>query len=88
MTAWINAAGIATVLTALFALRFRSWRNPGVLLMYFGFFFSTEFVVAQFILPPQAFGPEVGFVCLGISALTAAAIYGIDRYEKSTGEDS
>ena len=86
MTPWINAIGIATVLTALFALRFRTWRQPKMLAVYFTFFFATEFAVGQWVLPPQAFGPEVGWVCMVISALTAAAIYGIDRYERSTGQ--
>ena len=86
MTPWINASGIAAVLTALFALRFRTWRQPRMLLLYFLFFFTTEFVVGKWVLPPNAFGPEVGVVCLVISALTTVAIYGIDRYEKSTGQ--
>ena len=87
MTAWINATGIATVLTALFALRFRTWRSPRILALYFIFFFSVEFAVTHWLLPEDAFGPEIGFVCLGISALVFAAIAGLDWYERQNGED-
>ena len=87
MTPWINAVGIAAVLTALFALRFRTWRSPRLLSLYFIFFFSIEFTVARVVLPPDAFGPEVGFVCLGISALVAMAIVGVDWYERQNGEN-
>ena len=87
MTPWINATGIAAVLTALFALRFRTWRSPRTLVLYFVFFFCIEFVVSHWVLPPDAFGPEIGFICLGIAGLVSAAIAGLDWYERQTGEN-
>ena len=40
MDSWINATGIAAVFTALFALRYRRWHSPRVLLLFFGGFFA------------------------------------------------
>jgi hypothetical protein len=88
MTPWINGFGLATVLTALFALRYRYWRSPRVLISYFSFFFVVELGVSHWMLPPGAFGPEVGLVCLAVGALVMAAIYGLHRYENAVGEDS
>ena len=87
MTPWINANGIAGVLTALFAMRYRVWRSPKTLILYFGFFFGVELAVSHWLLPPDAFGPEVGIVCLCVGVLVCAAIYGIDKVEKASGED-
>ena len=87
MTPWINATGIAAVLTALFSLRYRLWRSPRVLFAYFGFFFVVEFVVAAWILPEDTFGSALGWVCLAIASLVVIATYGVDRYERANGED-
>jgi hypothetical protein len=87
MTPWINAIGLTTLLTALFAMRYRFWRSPKVLAAYFGFFLVIELVVSHWVLPPDALGPELGIVCLFVAVLVCAAIYGLNWYEKSTGED-
>ena len=87
MTPWINATGVASVLTALFAMRYRVWRAPKTLAVYFVFFFLIELGVAYWWIPEGALGPEIGAVCLVLAALVSAAIFGIDRYEKATGED-
>ena len=84
MTPIINALGLASVLTAGFALRFRYWRSPKVLVAYFSFFFALEVVASTWLLPPDAFGVEIGVVCLVLTALITGVIYGLHRYEKAT----
>ena len=87
MAPWINGFGLATLLTALFALRYRYWRSPRILVSYFSFFLILELIVSVKILPPGALGPEVGLVCLGVGAMVIAAIIGLHRYEVEVGED-
>ncbi len=88
MDSWINATGIAAVFTALFALRYRRWHSPRVLLLYFGGFFCLEFAANYWFLPPGSFGPEVGFVCLGLTVPVCAASYVVARYERRIEEES
>jgi len=58
---------VALVLTAMFAFRFRGWERPLRLFGYFALFLALEGVSAKFLLPPNVFGSEVGWVCLGLS---------------------
>ena len=86
MTSLLNAAGIASVLTALFALRYRDWASRRFLFAYYWVIFGLEFVLSWKFLPPGAFGPEVGVVCLALTVLVCAAIYGVKRYERNQGQ--
>ena len=87
MTSFINAFGLASVLTAMFALRYRFWRSPILLGAYFCFFFAMEWLVSAYYLPPDALGSEIGYVCLGLTAPMLGVIYGVNRYEQANGED-
>ena len=86
MTSLINATGVASILTALFALRYRYWRSPRYLGLYFAFFFGLEFGASAWLLPKGAFGPELGVICLSLAALVCVAIVLVVRYERSTGQ--
>ena len=87
MVAFINATGFASLLTALFAMRFRFWGSPLILVAYFAVFFGLEIAVSLWVLPPDAFGPEIGILCLCLTVVVSAAVYGLRRYERGlTGQ--
>ncbi len=88
MTSLINATGVASILTALFAMRFRHWRSPRYLGLYFAFFFGLEFGASAWLLPKDAFGPELGLICLFLAAVVCVAIALLARYERSIGENT
>ena len=75
------AASFALMLTAIFAFRFRNERKPGVLLAYFLFFMTLEWVGEHFFLPPGALGVEVALVCLVVAALFGVAAYVVSRFD-------
>lgn len=81
----INALGLATLLTAGFALRFRYWRNPKVLVVYFAVFLVVEWIAGHYFIPPAALGLEVGLVSF---ALTVPMIGGILFFDSRERRDS
>jgi hypothetical protein len=76
---------IALVLTAFFAFRWRVWRRPGLLAAYFVLFFAVEWAVEAALLPEGALGPEVAYVCLGITGVLVVAIVIAARFGGETG---
>ncbi len=79
---------IAAALTAIFNFRFSAWHRPLVLVPYFLFFFTLEWIGEYFFLPPGALGITTGVVCLGITALFLGASYGIYRLELADSQRS
>lgn len=69
----IISASIATLLTAIFAFRFRTWNRKGLLAVYFLVFFGLELTLQELFIPPGALGLEVAAVCFFIAGLFIAA---------------
>ncbi len=68
------ARSSASMLTAVFALRFPDWHGRGFLAGYFLLFLSVEFIAGYYFLPPGALGIEVAVVCFFITAVVIAVI--------------
>ena len=83
--ALLNPIAFAVLLTSLYVLRFRAWRTPRVVALYFSFFAVLEIVASRYFLPPGAFGPGLGYLCLGLTAPVLIAAYLVWRHEQSQG---
>lgn len=81
----LNGFAFALLLTSLFVLRFRGWRRPGLVLAYFGFFAVLEMAASRFFLPPDAIGPELAWVCFGLTLPVWVAAGLLWRHEKAQG---
>ncbi len=79
MTQWFVSFAIASMMTAVFAFRFQTWRRPRLLLGYFALFFVVELVCEALWLPSDALGIEVGIVCLGLAGVFAGATWLVGR---------
>lgn len=82
----LNPIAFATLLTSLYVLRFRGWRRPGAVALYFAFFAALEVVATRYFLPAGAFGPLLGKVCLGLTLPVLLAAYLVWRHERNEGE--
>ena len=82
----LNSLSIALLLTSLYVLRFRGWKRPFAVFVYFIFFAVLEVVASRYFLPPGAFGPAVGYVCLGLTLPVLVAAYLVWRQEKRFDE--
>ena len=82
----LNGLAFALLLTSLFVLRFRAWRKPVWIVVYFAFFATLELVASHFFLPPDAFGRGLGYVCLGLTPPVWIATYLLRRHEIREGE--
>ncbi len=82
----LNPIGFATLLTALYVLRFRGWTRPGRVALYFAFFAGLELVATRYFLPPGAFGPALGRLCLGLTVPVGVAAFLVWRHERRQGE--
>lgn len=78
----LNSLAFALLLTSLFVLRFRGWKRPTAVLVYFLFFAVIEVLATHYFLPPGAFGPGLGYVCLGLTLPVLIAAYLVWRHEK------
>lgn len=83
--AFLNPIAFAMLLTSLYVLRFRGWTRPVAVVGYFAFFAALE-VAATRLLPPGAFGPGLGYLCLGLTFPVAIAAYLVWRHERREGE--
>ncbi len=86
MVDYANGFGIAVLLTAAFALRFRYWDNPKVLAVYFVTFFTIELVAGHFFIPEGAMGIEIALVCLGLTVPFLGVIEFFRRRESEMDE--
>lgn len=82
----LNSFAFALLLTSLFVLRFRGWKRPVAVLVYFAFFAALELIASRYFLPPGAFGPGLGYVCLGLTPPVLIAAYFVWRHEKRFDE--
>ena len=78
--AFISAC-IASTYTAMFTFRFQKWDQPRVVVASFLAFFSVEVAVEWLIVPPGAFGVEIGFVCLFLTGLIVETMVVAHRLE-------
>jgi succinate-acetate transporter protein len=79
----LNGFAFAVLLTSLFVLRFRGWKRPRFVVAYFVFFAALEMLASHFFLPPGAIGPELAWVCFGLTLPVSIATYLVWRYEKA-----
>ena len=62
-------------------LRFRGWTRPLLSASYFAFFATLDFVAMHWFVPPGAFGPALGALCLGLTVPAVVAIVLVRRHE-------
>jgi hypothetical protein len=86
MDSVLNGFSFALLLTSLFVLRFRGWKRPGLVVIYFLFFLVLEISASHYFLPPDAVGPGLGYVCLGLTVPVLIAAYLVWRHERQHGE--
>jgi hypothetical protein len=86
MNSVLTGLSLALLLTSLFVLRFRGWKRPGLVFIYFLFFLVLEGAASHYFLPPAAIGPGLGYVCLGLTVPVLAAAYFVWRHERQHGE--
>ena len=79
----INAVAFASVLTAGFTLRYRMWKKPRLVALYFGCFLGIEVLAHRYLMPEAAFGIELAYVCFGLTLALIAATVGVIAYEKN-----
>jgi hypothetical protein len=82
MESIVNPIAVALLLTSLYVLRFRGWTRPGVAVAYFASFATLEVVATHWLIPPGAFGPALGYVCLGLTVPAVIAIVLVRRHER------
>lgn len=82
----VTPVAFAILLTSLFVLRFRGWRRPLLVVVYFMFFAMLEIGASHFFLPPGAFGPGLGYVCSALTVPVLVAAYLVWRHEKRQNE--
>ena len=83
--ALMTSVGVTSLLTAVFALKFRYWRRPGILTLYAALFFGLEWVGHRYLLPQEVFGAWLGYLCLALTVPVVVAIILLDRYEQKMG---
>ena len=79
----INAVAFASVLTAGFTLRYRMWKKPWLVVLYFGSFLGIEVLAHRYFIPEVAFGIELAYVCFGLTIALIATTIGVIAYEKN-----
>ena len=84
--ALLNSLAFALLLTSLFVLRFRGWKRPIAVLLYFVFFAVVEVLASRYFLRPGAFGPGLGYLCLALTPPVLIAAFLVWRHEKRSGE--
>jgi len=83
MDSLVNPIGFGALLTALYVLRFRAWRRPVLVVAYFAFFATLEWLAARFFMPPGALPDAVGWLCFGLTVPVLVATVLLWRAERS-----
>ena len=83
----LNPIAFATLLTSLYVLRFRGWQRPIRVVVYFVFFAGLELAATRWFLPPDAFGAELGVLCLALTVPVLAAAAFLWRHERRSGRE-
>lgn len=86
MTSMLNGVSFSILVSSLYILRFRGWKRPIAVIVYFAFFAILEIGASYYFLPPGAFGLGLSFVCLGLSVPVLIAAYLVWRQEKRFDE--
>lgn len=86
MTSLVNPVGVGLLLASLYMLRFRAWRRPILVVVYFAFFTTLEWIAAHHFLPPGALPNVIGWLCLGLTIPVLAATWLVWRHERSQNE--
>lgn len=86
MESALNGISFALLLTSLFILRFRGWKRPIAVVVYFAFFAVLEIVASHYFMPPGAFGSGLAIVCFGLTVPVLIASYLVWRHERRHGE--
>lgn len=86
MTCLVNPVGVGLLLASLYMLRFRAWRRPILVVVYFAFFATLEWIAARHFLPPSALPDVVGWLCLGLTVPVLVATWLVRRHELSQNE--
>jgi len=84
--ALVNAIGFGLLLTSLYVLRFRAWRRPILVVAYFAFFTTLEWLAARHFLPPDALPGAIGWLCLGLTLPVLVAAGFVWRAERRNRE--
>lgn len=82
----LSGVAFALLLTSLYVLRFRGWTRPGHVLAYFVFFVVLETIAMRYLIPPGAFGPSLGIICVVFSVPVLVAAFLVWRHERNHGE--
>jgi len=82
----LNPIAFATLLSALYVLRFRGWTQPRRVVIYFAFFATIEMIASHYFIPRDAFGPLLGYLCLGLTVPVLVAAFLVWRHEHKEGE--
>ena len=82
----LNPLGVGLLLSSLYMLRFRAGRRPVLVVAYFTFFMSLEWIAARYFMPPGALPNEVGYVCLGLTLPVLVATFLVWRHEQQQHE--
>jgi hypothetical protein len=82
----LNPFGVGLLLASLYMLRFRAWRRPLLVVVYFAFFTTLEWVASHYFLPPGALPDTIGWVCLGLTVPVLVATYLVRRQERRQHE--
>ncbi|MFK7895601.1 MAG: hypothetical protein AB8G23_07175 [Myxococcota bacterium] len=85
MDGLLNGLSFSVLLTALYILRFRGWTRPWAVLAYFLFFAALEIGASHYLLPKDAFGPALSYVCFGLTFPVLIAAFLVFRYEQKHG---
>lgn len=88
MAELVNALGIGWLLAALYMLRFRAWRRPILVVAYFAFFATLEWIAARYFMPPGALPDVLGRLCFGLSLPVVVATWLVRRQEQRRGEST
>lgn len=86
MESALNGISFSLLLTSLYILRFRGWKRPLAVVVYFVFFVVLEVGSAHFLLPPGAFGSGLWMLCLGLTIPVLVAAYLVWRHQRRYGE--
>ncbi len=86
MNGLVNSIGVGLLLASLYMLRFRAWRRPPLVVAYFAFFATLEWIAAKYFLPPGALPNAIGWLCLGLTAPVLVATWLVRRHERSQNE--
>ena len=88
MESALNGISFALLLTSLYILRFRGWKRPIAVCLYFAFFVVLEVVTSHYFIPPGAFGAGLTYVCFGLTVPVLVAAFLVWRHEHRQGESA